>query len=236
MPTITKLFRAPYATPNGLQLTPEGLWIVDQITDRVALVDPSGASEDYGVPKLIRDIPTESSNTSGLTYGDGSLWLAANGSAHLWRPPRPKDALAAQGEILRVDPRTGATQARYPVPGGGGVHGIEYDPHEAGMLWVTTLKSQTVSKVRIEDWSVQAEFPVPLRRAHGLVRRVDGLWVVHTGDRVLVKLDPTTGVEVERIHAPEPHPEPHGLSVFGADLVYCDATSGWVARIWIDLR
>ena len=37
---IEKLFRSPYSVPNCLQSTEEGLWIVDQITDRVALVDP----------------------------------------------------------------------------------------------------------------------------------------------------------------------------------------------------
>ncbi|MBI1929969.1 hypothetical protein HYR99_37675, partial [Candidatus Poribacteria bacterium] len=84
---IERLFRAPYAVPNGLQVTDEGLWIVDQITDRVALIEiaePSG----YGVTKLIRDIPSESSNTSGLAYGGGALWLAANGPGGQWRPAR----------------------------------------------------------------------------------------------------------------------------------------------------
>jgi hypothetical protein len=90
---IENLFRAPYAVPNGMQVTQEGLWIVDQITDRVALIELTGANDYYGVTKLIRDIPSESSNTSGLTYGDGALWLAANGDASLWRPARPNDRL-----------------------------------------------------------------------------------------------------------------------------------------------
>ena len=50
------------------------------------------ADEDYTVPKLIRDIPSESSNTSGMTYGDGALWLAANGPGERWRPVRDTDA------------------------------------------------------------------------------------------------------------------------------------------------
>ena len=82
---IETLFRSPYSVPNGLQVTDDGLWIVDQITDRVALVEIT-ADPDYTVPKLIRDIPSESSNTSGMTYGGGSLWLAANGSGERWRP------------------------------------------------------------------------------------------------------------------------------------------------------
>jgi hypothetical protein len=228
---IERLFRAPYAVPNCLQVVDEGLWIVDQITDRVALVEIGEQTQDYGVTKLIRDIPSESSNTSGITYGDGALWLAANGAASLWRPARPTDAQAHAGEILKVDPQTGTTLARWPLPGGGGTHGIEYDRYEAGYLWLTTLKDQTLSKVRIADWSVQHVIPLPLKRAHGVVRVEDGIWVVHTADRVIVKLDLADGTELDRITVPDSDSQPHGLSVFGRDLLYCDATSGWVVKI-----
>ena len=102
---IEKLFRSPYAVPNCLQTTDEGLWIVDQITDRVALVDPVTPVDHYGVNKWLREIATESSNTSGLSYGDGALWLGANGPGTLWRPIRSTDA--HEGEIFMVDPATG---------------------------------------------------------------------------------------------------------------------------------
>ena len=36
---VERAFRTPGAAPNGLQATPEGLWILDQATNRVALVD-----------------------------------------------------------------------------------------------------------------------------------------------------------------------------------------------------
>ncbi len=227
---ITRLFRAPYGVPNGLQVTEEGLWIVDQITDRVALIEIAEPS-DYGVTRLIRDIPTESSNTSGLAHGGGSLWLAANGPGTLWRSERPTDARPGQGEILEVDPATGATLRRYPVPGGGGVHGLEYDRYEAGYLWVTTLVDQTLSKVRIADWTVQHVIPLPYGRAHGVVRVEDGIWVVHTSDRVVVKLDLRDGTELGRIAVPQSEPQPHGLSILDVDLLYCDATSGWVVKV-----
>ena len=103
---IEKLFRAPYGVPNGLQVTDEGLWIADQITDRVALVEITDAS-DYGVTKMIRDIPSDCSNTSGMCYGDGALWLAANGPGERWRPPRANDAKPGMGEIIKTDPHTG---------------------------------------------------------------------------------------------------------------------------------
>lgn len=227
-PRFEPLFRAPYALPNGLQLTPEGLWIADQISDRVALVTMA-TPNDYGVTKLVREVASESSNTSGLAFGDGALWLAANGPGTLWRAPRPTDATS--GEILKVDPQTGRTLQRWPLPGGGGTHGIEYDPFEPRTLWLTTLKQQTLSKVHIDDWSVQTVLPLPYGRAHGVVRVADGVWVVHTADRVIVKLDPQTGAELDRITVPKEHPEPHCLSADGDNLLYCDATSGWIVRI-----
>ena len=180
---IENQFRAPYGVPNGLQLTDEGLWLVDQVTDRVALMSMDEDADDYyGNRRLLRDIPSESSNTSGMAAGDGSLWLAANGPGKRWRLPRAKDAL--QGDVLRVDPQTGDTQARWALPTGGGTHGIEYDAIEPGTLWLTTLKEQTLTQMRIENWSVIRTLKLPLPRAHGVVRlEEDAIWVVHTGHR-----------------------------------------------------
>lgn len=227
---IRKLFRAPYGVPNALQVVGDQLWVADQITDRVALIEIAEPSE-YGVTRLVRDIPSESSNTSGMAWGGGSLWLAANCEATLWRPARPTDAEKGEGAILEVDPDTGATRNRWPIPCGGGVHGMEYDHYEEGYVWITTLKEKTLSKMRIADWSVQHVIKLPYVRAHGVVRVEDGVWVVHTADRVIVKLDVEDGRELDRVEVPETDPQPHGLSAFGANLLYCDAASGWVVQI-----
>jgi sugar lactone lactonase YvrE len=226
---IKSLFRAPYSVPNGLQVTDDGLWVVDQISDRVALIEIRDEVDDYGVTPVHREIPSESSNTSGLAWGDGSLWLAANGAGAKWRTAR--DADAESGEILRVDPETGSTQARWKIPGEGGTHGVEFDGFEPGTLWLTTLRSQTVTQVKIDDWSIVKVFDLPHTRAHGVVRVENGLWVVHTGDRVIVKLDLSSGKVIDRIEVPKPHPEPHGLALFKDGFLICDATSGWIAEI-----
>ncbi|MEC9377991.1 MAG: hypothetical protein VX528_03420, partial [Candidatus Latescibacterota bacterium] len=119
-----------------------------------------------------------------------------------------------------------------PVPGGGGVHGVEYDHLDPGHLWITTLKQQTLSKVRIEDWSVQHEIPLPYVRAHGVVRTEQGVWVVHTAVRHVVHLNVDDGSEIERFTVPGDEPQPHGLSRFqDGSLIYCDATSGWVVEV-----
>ena len=59
-----------------------------------------------------------------MAYGGGYLWMAANGPA-LRREPRPTDAKT--GRVLKVDPETGKTLARHPIPGGGGVHGLTWN-------------------------------------------------------------------------------------------------------------
>ncbi|MCY4403039.1 MAG: hypothetical protein OXD54_10715 [Candidatus Poribacteria bacterium] len=229
MPTkIEKAFRSPYSVPNGLQVTEEGLWIVDQITDRVILVEIT-CDHEYHVPKHIHDIPSESSNTSGMTFGSGALWLAANGSGDRWRAVRDTDAKS--GEIFKVDAKTGETLGRFPVPEGGGTHGVEYDNFDEGHLWVQTLKNQEIHKVKISDWSIQHTLPLPYGRAHGTVRVEDGLWVTHTSERVIVKLDLDDGAIIDQIEVSEDYPEPHGLSIYGDDFLYCDASSGWVAKI-----
>ncbi len=230
-PTIQKLFRAPCAVPNGIQLTAEGLWIADQITDRLTLVRVEKPVDYYAVPWFLREIPTESSNTSGLSYGHGALWVAANGDSALWRPARLTDAQAHSGEIFKVDPQTGATLQRYPLPGEGGTHGLEVDPFAADTIWLTTLKSQTLTRMRISDWSIQQVIALPYERAHGVVRVEDGIWVVHTSKRTIVKLDVQSGRLLEQIEIGSEYPEPHCLAAMGKDLVYCDASSGWVAKI-----
>ena len=231
--TIKRLFRSPYSVPNGIHATADGLWVADQITDRVASIG-WGDPNDYGVTQFFRDIPSESSNTSGLTYGDGSLGLAATGNAAIWRPARATDAGKGKGDILRVDPVSGATLGRWPVPDGGGVHGIEYDPFEPGILWVTTLHSQTLSKVRVADWEVELILPLPLPRAHGVIRVEDGIWVVFTGHRVIIKLDLEEGNELDRITVPIDQPEPHCLTRWDDSFYYCDASTGWIASITPD--
>ena len=99
---------------------------------------------------------------------------------------------------------------------------------------MTSTSDETLLKMKISDWSLQKTLQLPHTRPHGVVRVKDGLWVVHTSDRVIVKLD-LDGNELNRIDVPTPHPEPHGLSLFEDGLIYCDATSGWIAKIEIDL-
>src|SRR5580693_4626949 len=81
--TTKNLFKAPPGYPNAVAVAPEGLWIAEQkaqgygktgkphVPEACWLVDWNG--------KLLKTVMTESSNTSGMAYGDGHIWMGANG-------------------------------------------------------------------------------------------------------------------------------------------------------------
>ena len=226
---VVKLFKSPDGHPNGMETAKEGFWIGEQTTDRAHLVTFKG--------KLLKSVETESSNTSGIAYGGGYLWMAANGKA-IGRPPRPTDATT--GEVVQVDPSNGKTVSRHPVPGGGGVHGLEYDEDK---LWVTSLKLQKLSQVDPKTFEVLHQIPVHLGRAHGLAWDPPGIWVMHSTDRVIHKLGTADGRILEIITLSRDDPDPHGMCMYKGHLYYCDAGiapggkdnasphAGWVCRI-----
>jgi sugar lactone lactonase YvrE len=209
---VVKLFKSPDGHPNGLETSTEGLWIGEQITDRAHLVDWNG--------KLIRSVETDSSNTSGIAYGGGYLWMAANGKA-LWRPVRPTDATT--GEIIQADPATGKTVARHRVPGGGGVHGLTF---AEGKLWITSLRIAKLSQVDPADFRLVHQIPVQLTCAHGLAWDPPGIWCMFSNDRVIQKLDARDGRVLEVIRLSAADPDPHGMCMYQGKLYYCDAGIG----------
>ena len=226
MAKVFAAFRSPYAQPNGMQMTDEGLWVADQVTDRCALVETENINR-YGKTLVLRELDTESSNTSGMTYGDGALWLAANGPGAKYRPARDTDF--PSGATVKVDPQTGATLDSWPMPHEGGTHGIEFDNYEAGTMWLATGK--TMSQVKMEDRSVIREVEMPYGRSHGVVRVEDGLWIAFTNDLCLIKFDIASNEEMVRIDVPECHPAPHGVSIYEGGFIYCDSSTGWIGII-----
>ncbi len=96
--SVERLFKAPDIHPNALEAAPDGLWIGDQVSERVFKVD-------WQTGKVLHDVQTESHNTSGLAVGGGFLWLNANGGVSGRRPPRPTDK--PFGEIVQADLKTG---------------------------------------------------------------------------------------------------------------------------------
>lgn len=208
-PRVEPLWRSPDAYPNALEATDDGLWVGEQITNVAYLLD-------WETGKVLRKVPTESTNTSGMAFGGGFLWMAANGPA-LRRETRPTDAKT--GAILKVDPQTGQTLERHPVPGGGGVHGLNWANNS---LWITTLRQKSLTQVD-PDFKVLHSIPVTLGRAHGLAWDRDSIWCMFSNDFVIHRLYSKDGRILEAIQLDKSDPDPHGMTLHKGTFYYTDA-------------
>lgn len=208
-PRVEPLWLSPDKYPNALEATAEGLWVGEQLTNKAYLLD-------WKTGKVLQEVPTESTNTSGMAYGGGYLWMAANGPA-LRRPPRPTDAKT--GRILQIDPGTGKTLARHPVPGGGGVHGLTWAENT---LWITTLRRKSLTQVD-PDFRVLHSIPVTLGRAHGLAWDDGSIWCMFSNDYVIHRLDAKDGRIMEAIQLSRSDPDPHGMTMHQGVIYYTDA-------------
>ena len=203
-------FKSPCEMPNGLQWTDDGLYVMDQLSDNVYVVDETG--------RVLQTIHTPTENGSGITVGGGYLWTASNGETAS-RPYRSTDTHL--GYIYKLDLKTGKAVDRYRTPDGGGIHGIEWDD---GLMWVTAFNPKAIYLIDpSEGFKIVRRFEVSLPRLHGLARVGEGLWCAHTTDNVIVKYDIESGEELDRIVMNDNDPFVHGLSIRDGSLWYADA-------------
>ena len=211
---VERLFKAPDIHPNALEAAPDGLWIGDQVSERVFKVD-------WKTGKVLDEVQTESHNTSGVAVGAGYLWLGANGGVSGRRPPRPADK--PYGEVIQADLKTGKTVKIYQLPWGGGVHGITFVP-QTQTLWVTALSIQALAEVDPKDFRILRLRPARGDRAHGLDWHNDAIWCLFAGDHLVQKIDPVSGSVLEIINLSRTaDPDPHGMCIHDGYMYYCDA-------------
>jgi streptogramin lyase len=208
----TPLFKSPEGYPNGIAATPEGLWIAEQKSDVAHLVDWNG--------KPLKAVKTESKNTSGLGFGDGCIWMAAN---------------AAPQGIFQTDLSAKTISHRQiplgPGENGGGCHGVEY---VNGKLWIAALRLRSILRVDAKTWQPEFMIPYSVPRAHGIAwdaREGGAIWMV-TGDERgagLIKYDASTGRMLETARFADADCDPHGLAWHNGVLYSCDAGihPGW---------
>jgi streptogramin lyase len=171
---VTKLFKSPDGHPNALEATDAGLWVGEQVTDNAYLLD-------WRTGEVLKKVTTESSNTSGLAYGGGYLWMGANGGP-LGRFPRPDEP--RHGRIVKVDVETGRTVGVFRIPDEGGVHGVMYADDS---LWLTCFKWNVVARLDPETLKVQHKIPLHLSRPHGLAWDPPGIGVGYSNDYFFLK-------------------------------------------------
>ena len=212
---VERLFKAPDAHPNALEAAPDGLWIGDQVSERVFKVD-------WQTGKVLNEVQTESHNTSGLAVGGGYLWLNANGGVSNRRPPRPQDKPV--GEIVQADIKTGKTVKVYQPPWRTGVHGITWR-EQTQTLWTTALSIDALAELDPKDnLRILKLIPVKGDRPHGLDWDGGNLWCLIAGDHVIQKLEPETGKVLEIITISRTSdPDPHGMCIHDGYMYYCDA-------------
>jgi hypothetical protein len=229
---VVKLFKSPEGYPNGLENTPEGLWIAEEVSERAYLVDWTG--------KVLHKLDTESHNTSGIAVGGGYLWMSANGRGVL-RDPRPTDRPG--GEILQCDLKTGKTIRRFVPPWPGGLHGATWND-KTQTLWLVAVGINALVEVDPKDnFRIGHIVPARFSRPHGLDFESDAIWCLFADNLQIHKLERATGRSLDIIQLSKEDPDPHGLCMHAGSIYYSDAgiappgkpsgspTSGYICRI-----
>ncbi len=214
---LEKIFLAPGKMPNGLQCVADGLWILDQ-------EDPNKVHKvRYEDGRVLAELQTESIHGSGITYGDGALWIASTYGL----------------KTLKVDPKTGKTLASFDTPGVGlvkwgnpkrssGAHGLEWVD---GKYWIAVPPSVKIYQVEPNTGKVLHSIPAPGVRPHGIAWENGYLWCVESIDRAIYKMDPKDGRLLAKVQLRKDDPEPHGFSMWKGVMWYCDAASRWVCKL-----
>ena len=250
----TKLFQAPAPYPNALASAPDGLWVAQQhLTEdeaRGAGVAMMSGKEQLWLMdmngKLLQPRESNSSNTSGLAIGNGSLWSMSYTSD------------AATG-IHQVDVASGRQIAQRQIPLSpnnvtGGMHGGQW--HD-GKLWVANNRMRSTMRTDPVSWTGELQIPINsppgLGRFHDFTFDKDGTMLIvvanegskNFGENVagLMRVDPNSGRAIETITFAPGSCDPHGLAYHNGQLISCDAgyhpgwanynspSSGWVFRI-----
>jgi streptogramin lyase len=241
-------FDSPGHQPNGLQASPEGLWIMDQGDGSwVHLVS-------YEDGKVLRSFQTETDKSSGITCDGESLWIGSTYSREIVRVDAKNgktlerhftpgagviykmvgDPPARSSPLLKSRPRPAApkTAQAKPVVGGfqqgqvlggaapgTGAHGQEW---RDGKLWFTVPPSREVYRIDPKTWTVETKFPTAGNRPHGIGWEGKYLWVTDSNWNAFFKHDPETGEMLEKIQLADSDPLPHGMTIWKGWLWYCD--------------
>lgn len=216
---VEKHFKSPGPQPNDIQAVADGLWIIDQVDNKIYKVD-------YETGDILFEAQTDTVHSSGITLGGGFLWIAST----------------YERKIAKLEPQTGQTVAKYDSPGSGvvawmegsdkaqvtGAHGLEWAEDK---LYVASPPSQMVHVMNPDTWEEVSRFYGGGLRLHGVAWESPGrLWVSDTSAGVINLFDVETGRihDVIRVEAPD---EIHGLTIHEGMLWYADAHSCDIGRL-----
>ena len=256
MAKTTKLFKAPGPWPNALATAPEGIWVAQQhLTEGEAkgvnVPWPTKGKEQVwlmdGSGKTLKTLESNASNTSGLAFGNGDLYVCSNTDD-------------AQSGIHKVNVASGKQTAQLQLPLSpnnrmGGCHGAKWDAH--GKLWVANNRMRSLMRMDPVSWKGELQIPIyappGMGRFHDFTFDKDGTLlqvIANEGSKDytqnvagLVRMEAETGKPLEIIKFVPGSCDPHGLDYLNGQLVSCDAgyhpgwanynspSSGWLFRI-----
>ena len=188
------LFKSPEMYPNGLRCA-RGMWVAEKKSGNAVLTDWEG--------KLLKTLKTPSKNSSGIAWGGGHVWMAAN---------------AAPQGIFEMD-LNGKVISHHQIPlgpkdNGGGCHGIEYVD---GKLYIAALRLRGILRVDAKTWQPEFFINYNVPRAHGMAydRRDNSIWLVTgaaDGSAGLIQYDAATGRTLSTAQFAKGDCDPHGLA------------------------
>jgi len=222
--TTQVLFETPRGLPNAIFNTDEGYWVADQGDhDQPSVV---WLLDDRG--KLQRKVQSKATDTSGVAFGNGKLWVCAN---------------AEDNEGVYITDLASGTLEHRDIPlssphHGGGCHGATWFD---GYLWVTANREQAILRIDPKHWTVDFVIPFQLpqgiTRYHGCAVLDDAMYMVSGGESrtytegqtYLLKYDLVTGKIAEVILFASGSCDPHGLTARNGILIGCDSGDhpGW---------
>lgn len=218
---VERLYKSPDTIPNALEAEPDGLWIADQVTERIHKVN-------YETGAVLHEVQSESHNTSGLGVGGGYLWTGANGAGTASQRRefnRPTDR--AYGEIIQLDMETGRQIRAIRPQWQGGIHGVTY-VNETNRLWaVMRGRFDGFAEMDPRDnFRILRMVGASADTAHGIDWWDDSLWVMYAGSRLAQRIDPSNSRVLETYELTPNDPDPHGMAIHDGYMYYSDAGLG----------
>jgi streptogramin lyase len=217
-PKIELLYKSPDRYPNALEAAPDGLWVGDQVSERINKLD-------WETGKVLEDFIGEAHNTSGLAVGGGYIWIGCNGAgtaASLRDFKRPFDR--NYGEIVKLDMK-GKQVKGYRTPWGG-VHGTFY-MRETDKLWAVAPGLGFLAEMDPkDDLRITRMLQIRMNVPHGLDFYDGSFWVIDGADRLVQRIDPESGRAQENWKFGPNDPDPHGMCIYNKHVYFTDAGLG----------
>jgi streptogramin lyase len=217
-PKIEMLWKSPDRYPNALESSPEGLWVGDQVSERINLLD-------WKTGKVLEDFIGEAHNTSGLAVGGGFIWVGCNGAgtaANLREFKRPYDR--SYGEIVKLDMK-GKQVKGYRTPWGS-QHGTYYH-RQTDKLWAVAPGFGFLAEMDPkDDLRISRMLQIRMNVPHGLDWHDGSFYVIDGADRLVQRIDQESG-RIQEIWAFGPDdPDPHGMCIHEGYVYFTDAGLG----------